>query len=165
VERLAALSTQFGQNVLKDESEFVMELGQADVAGLSEGLKASAAETARARGLASPYALTLSRSHVETFLQSSTRRDLREIVYRAWIGRGETGGKTDNADLIREIVALREERAKLLGFASFADYKLDDTMAKTPSPVMTGAITPSASAAIFMISTSRHCAPISSSTG
>ncbi|MFZ9502606.1 MAG: M3 family metallopeptidase, partial [Beijerinckiaceae bacterium] len=135
VERLAALSTQFGQNVLKDESDFVMELGEEDVAGLSGGLKASAAETARARGLASPYAITLSRSHVEPFLASSARRDLRERLFNAFVARGARGGGADNHAIIAEIVALRAEKAALLGYATYAHYKLDDTMAKTPERV------------------------------
>ncbi len=135
VERLAALSTQFGQNVLKDESDFVMELGEGDVEGLSEGLKASAADVARARGLASPYAVTLSRSHVEPFLASAARRDLRERLFRAFVARGARAGETDNGALIAEIVALRAEKAALLGYATYADYKLDDTMARTPARV------------------------------
>src|SRR3989304_6277729 len=68
----------------------------------------------------------------EAFLQFSARRDLREKVFQAWIRRGENGGTTDNRALIAEMVALRAERAKLLGFASFADYRLADQMAKTP---------------------------------
>jgi peptidyl-dipeptidase Dcp len=135
VERLAALSTQFGQNVLKDESDFAMELEEADADGLSEGLKASAAETARARGLAAPYALTLSRSHVEPFLASSARRDLRERLFNAFLARGARGGASDNAAIIAEIVALRAEKAALLGYPTYAHYKLDDTMAKTPERV------------------------------
>ena len=71
----------------------------------------------------------------ETFLQFSSRRDLREKAFQAWITRGENGGTTDNRALIAEMVALRAERAKLLGFANFADYRLDDQMAKTPQAV------------------------------
>ena len=72
---------------------------------------------------------------METFLQFSARRDLREKAFQAWIARGENGGATDNRDLIAEMVALRAERARLLGFANFADYRLDDQMAKTPQAV------------------------------
>jgi peptidyl-dipeptidase Dcp len=134
-ERLAALSTQFSQNVLADESDWLLLIDETDLDGLSADFRAAAARTAVERGAHGKYAVTLARSSAETFLQSSTRRDLRETVYRAWISRGENGGRTDNAALIREIVALREERARLLGFASFAEYKLDDTMAKTPKAV------------------------------
>jgi peptidyl-dipeptidase Dcp len=135
VERLAALSTQFGQNVLKDEADFVLELGEGDVGGLSESLKASAARTAKDRGLSCAYAITLSRSHVEPFLESSTRRDLRETLFNAFTARGARGGATDNHAIIEEIVALRAERAHLLGYETYAHFKLDNTMAKTPENV------------------------------
>lgn len=135
VERLATLSTQFGQNVLKDEADFVLELGVDDVAGLPEALKASAARTAKERGLACAYALTLSRSHVEPFLENSARRDLREILFNAFVARGARGGETDNHAVIEEIIALRAERAHLLGYASYAHYKLDNTMARAPEAV------------------------------
>lgn len=135
VERLAALSTQFGQNVLKDEADFVLELGPDDAAGLSEQLKASAARTAKERGLSCAYAITLSRSHVEPFLESSTRRDLREALFTAFTARGARGGETDNHAIIEEIVALRAERAHLLGYKTYAHYKLDNTMARTPEAV------------------------------
>ena len=79
--------------------------------------------------------MTLSRSSVEPFLQFSARRDLREKAFRAWIARGDNGGKTDNKPVIAELTALRDERARLLGYPSFAHYKLDDTMAKTPDAV------------------------------
>jgi len=132
-ERLASLGTQFGQNVLADEKSFVMLLEEADLAGLPDFARAAASAAAEERGQAGKYAITLARSSVETFLQFSSRRDLRERAFQAWIRRGENGGATDNRALIAEMVALRAERAKLLGFASFADYRLDDQMAKTPA--------------------------------
>ncbi|MFN3891663.1 MAG: M3 family metallopeptidase [Beijerinckiaceae bacterium] len=135
VQRLAALSTQFGQNVLKDEADFVLELGEGDVGGLPNALKASAARTAKERGLSCAYAITLSRSHVEPFLENSTRRDLREILFNAFVARGARGGSTDNHAIIEEIVALRAERAHLLGYETYAHFKLDNTMAKTPENV------------------------------
>ncbi len=135
MERLATLSTRFSQNVLADESSWLLLLEAADLDGLSEDFRAAAARLAQERGAPGKYAVSLSRSSAEPFLQSSARRDLRETVYRAWTRRGENGGETDNTDVIREILALREERAKLLGFTSFAAYKLDDTMAKTPAAV------------------------------
>ena len=85
------------------------------------------------RGAPGKYAITLARSSCETFLQFSSRRDLREKIFQAWIKRGENGGATDNRAIIAETVALRAERAKLLGFDTFADYRLDDQMAKTPA--------------------------------
>jgi peptidyl-dipeptidase Dcp len=131
-ERLATLGTQFGQNVLSDEKSFVMVLEESDLAGLPNFARAAAQAAAEERGHSGKYVITLARSSVETFLQFSSRRDLREKAFQAWIARGENGGATDNRGLIAEMVALRAERARLLGFANFADYRLDDQMAKTP---------------------------------
>jgi len=135
LERLAGLSTRFSQNVLADESSWVLFLEEGDLDGLSPDFRAAAARIAAERGAPGKYAVTLARSSAEIFLQSSERRDLREIVFRAWASRGENGGDADNRALIREILDLREERARLLGFETFAAYKLDDTMAKTPAAV------------------------------
>jgi peptidyl-dipeptidase Dcp len=132
-ERLASLGTQFGQNVLADEKSFAMVLEESDLAGLPDFARAAARAAADERGHPGKYAITLARSSVETFLQFSSRRDLREKAFQAWIRRGENGGATDNRALIAEMVSLRAERAKLLGFSSFADYRLDDQMAKTPA--------------------------------
>src|SRR5512144_208729 len=134
-ERLASVGTQFGQNVLSDEKSFVMVLEESDLAGLPDFARAAARAAADERGHSGKYVITLARSSVETFLQFSARRDLREKAFQAWISRGENGGATDNRALIAEMVALRAERAKLLGFANFADYRLDDQMAKTPQAV------------------------------
>ena len=137
-QRLAALGTQFSQNILADEKSFELALPtEADRAGLPASLVAAAAEAAKTRGSEANHVITLSRSLIEPFLISSTRRDLREIAFNAWIKRGENGGATDNRALVKEILALRQERARLLGYKSFADYKLDDTMAKTPERVRT----------------------------
>ncbi|MGA9081833.1 MAG: M3 family metallopeptidase, partial [Pseudolabrys sp.] len=132
-ERLASLGTRFGQNVLADEKSFAMLLEEGDLAGLPDFARAAARAAAEERSQPGKYAITLARSSVETFLQFSSRRDLREKVFQAWISRGENGGATDNRALIAEMVALRAERAKLLGFATFADYRLDDQMARTPA--------------------------------
>src|SRR5690242_1506388 len=132
-ERLASLGTQFGQNVLADEKAYALILEEGDLAGLPDFARAAARAAAQERGQPGKYAITLARSSVETFLQFSARRDLREKALQAWTGRGESGGATDNRALIAEMVALRAERAKLLGFATFADYRLDDQMAKTPA--------------------------------
>src|SRR6185437_8219795 len=91
---------------------------------------------AEARGLKGQHVVTLGRSSVEPFLQFSARRDLREKVFRAWIARGDKGGKTNNNSIIAELTALRDEKARLLGYPSFAHYKLDDTMAKRPEAVL-----------------------------
>jgi peptidyl-dipeptidase Dcp len=132
-ERLATLGTQFGQNVLADEKAYALILEEGDLAGLPDFARAAARAAAEERGHKDKYAITLARSSCETFLQFSARRDLREKVFQAWIKRGENGGATDNRALIAEMVALRAERARLLGFATFADYRLDDQMAKTPA--------------------------------
>jgi len=134
-ERLASIGTQFGQNVLSDEKSFVMVIEKSDLDGLPDFARAAARTAADERGHSGKYVITLARSSVETFLQFSARRDLRERVFQAWVSRGENGGATDNRALIAEMVALRGERAKLLGFATFADYRLDDQMAKTPQAV------------------------------
>ena len=134
--RMAELGTRFGQNLLADESRFTLPLdGEEDLAGLPPFLREAAAEAALERG-AEGHVITLSRSLIEPFLVFSTRRDLRERAYEAWIGRGESGTETDNRAIIAEIVALRAERARLLGFDSFAHFKLDDTMAGSPEAAM-----------------------------
>lgn len=133
-ERLATLGTAFSQNVLADEKDYVLELdGEADLAGLPGFLRSAAAQAANDRGLAGKYAITLSRSSIEPFLQFSERRDLREKVFRAWLQRGENNGGHDNRPIINEMLTLRDERAKLLGYETFAEFRLADTMAKTPA--------------------------------
>jgi peptidyl-dipeptidase Dcp len=135
IERLAALGTDFSQNVLADEQAFVLSLhDEAELAGLPDFMREAMKSEAQERGL-DGYAVTLSRSSVEPFLQFSARRDLREKAFRAFIMRGDNGGPTDNKAIIAETVRLRAERAKLLGFDDFAHYRLDDAMAKTPGAV------------------------------
>jgi len=135
-ERLAALGTAFSQNVLKDEQDYTLVLeSEQDLSGLPDFVRAAAHAAAEERGIAGKYVITTSRSSVEPFLQFSSRRDLREKIFRAWMTRGEGGGATDNSEIIVETVRLRAERAKLLGYATFADFRLDDAMAKTPAAV------------------------------
>ncbi len=133
-ERLATLGTQFGQNLLADEKGWELVLKRPDdLAGLPEALVDAAAGAAEARGHAGKHVITLSRSSVEPFLQFSARRDLRERAFHAWSKRGENGGVTDNRAIAAETVALRAEKARLLGFDNFAAYRLADSMAKTPA--------------------------------
>ena len=135
-ERLASLSTAFEQNVLADEQDTVIELGgEEDLSGLPQFVRAAARAAADERRRTGEHVITLSRSSVEPFLQFSARRDLREKVFRAWIARGDGGGPTDNKAIIGEITALRAERARLLDYPTFAHYRLDDAMAKTPEAV------------------------------
>lgn len=136
VERLATLGTQFGQNVLADEKAYALMLdGEAHLAGLPQELRAAAAAAAADRGQPGKYAITLGRSSVEPFLQFSARRDLRETVFKAWLARGE-GAAADNRPIIAETVALRAEQARLLGYPSYAHFRLADTMAKTPEAAL-----------------------------
>ena len=132
VERLATLGTQFGQNVLADEQETVFALTEAEMAGLPDFARAAAAETARDRKLNAPFAVTPSRSSVEPILHFARDRAVREKIWRAFVQRGANGNKNDNAKVIEEIVALRAEQAALLGYDSYAAYKLADSMAGTP---------------------------------
>jgi peptidyl-dipeptidase Dcp len=135
-ERLATLGTRFNQNVLADEQAYLLVLESEDeLAGLPEALRAAAAQIAAERGHKGKYAISLARSSIEPFLQFSARRDLREQAYKAWRQRGANGGKTDNRKIVAEILALRAERARLLGFATPADAALEFTMAKTPRNV------------------------------
>jgi peptidyl-dipeptidase Dcp len=135
VERLSTLGTRFSQNVLADEKAYAKLLGAGDLDGLPDFLVAAMARAAGDRGHEGAYAVTLSRSIIEPFLTFSTRRDLREETFKAWIARGANGGESDNRGIIAEMVSLRADRAKLLGYPTFAHFKLDDTMAKTPEAV------------------------------
>ncbi len=131
-EELAGLGTSFGQNVLADESKWELLLDAGDLTGLPGFLRESMAAAAESRGQSGKFAVTLSRSIAEPFLTFSERRDLRETVYNAFISRGETV----NWPIIEQTIRLRAEKAELLGYESYAAYKLDDTMAKTPGAVM-----------------------------
>ncbi len=134
-ERLAHLGTAFSHHLLGDEQDWFMELGEADRDGLADGFVAAARAAAGERGMAGKAVMTLSRSFVEPFLKSSTRRDLREKVFKAFTARGDNGNANDNNETILEILKLREETARLLGFPTFAAYRLEDSMAKTPEAV------------------------------
>ncbi|MCA1401695.1 M3 family metallopeptidase [Bradyrhizobium sp. BRP56] len=134
-ERLAHLGTSFSHHLLGDEQEWSMELGEDDRAGLSDTFVAAAKAAAEERGMPGKAIVTLSRSSVEPFLQSSSRRDLREKVYKAFTARGDNGNANDNNATIVEILRLREETAKILGFPTYAAYRLEDSMAKTPEAV------------------------------
>ena len=134
-EQLAQLGTSFSHHVLGDEQDWFLELGEDDRAGLSESFIAAAKAAAEERGMPGKAIVTLSRSSVEPFLQSSARRDLREKVFKAFTARGDNGNSNDNNAVIGEILALREEAAKIMGFPNFAAYRLEDSMAKTPEAV------------------------------
>ena len=132
--RLAVLGTQFTQNLLADEREWFMELSKDDLDGLPDFVITAAQAAAKEKGV-DGYVITTSRSIITPFLQFSTRRDLREKAYEAMAARGANANKNDNRDIAAETLALREERAQLLGYKSFSDYKLETEMAKTPGAV------------------------------
>ncbi|WP_299402151.1 M3 family metallopeptidase [uncultured Roseobacter sp.] len=132
--RLAVLGTEFTQNLLADERDWFMPLGEDDLDGLPEFVVSAACAAGDEKDADGPV-VTLSRSLIVPFLQFSNRRDLREKAFNAWTARGANGGKTDNREIAAEILDLREERAKLLGYDSFAAYKLEPEMAKTPEAV------------------------------
>lgn len=134
--RLATLGTTFAQNVLAEEQAFRLVLDSEDeLQGLPDFARQAAARTANDLGLAGKWVITLSRSSIEPFLQFSGRRDLREKAFLAWTRRGENGGPNDNRAIAAETVALRAERARMLGYPTFAAFRLDDAMAKTPDAV------------------------------
>ncbi|WP_296081018.1 M3 family metallopeptidase [uncultured Agrobacterium sp.] len=135
-EELAGLGAQFGQNVLADEKSWKLLLSSdEELAGIPDFLRDAMAGAAKEHGEEGKFAVTLSRSIIEPFLTFSESRDLREQAFKAWVARGENGGESDNREIVKTTLALREEKAKLLGYDSFAAYKLDDTMAKTPDAV------------------------------
>ncbi|WP_457650018.1 M3 family metallopeptidase [Profundibacter sp.] len=134
LERLAVLGTQFSQNLLADERDWFMELGPDDLDGLPDFLLDAAKGAATEKGVEG-HVITLSRSLITPFLQFSTRRDLRQKAYEAFVARGANGGESDNRAIAAETLALRQERAELLGYRDFASYKLETEMAKTPEAV------------------------------
>src|SRR6185436_5421431 len=119
-QRLATLYTDFGQNLLADEEGQGLVINdRADLAGLSEADIEAAAQEARRRGQSGRWVIANTRSAMEPFLARSPNRRLREQGWRLWANRGDNGDAHDNNAAVREILALRAERAKLQGFASF----------------------------------------------
>ena len=134
-ERLAQLGTTFSHHLLGDEQAWSLELGEADRDGLPESFIAAAEAAAAERGQPGKAIVALSRSSVEPFLKESRRRDLREKVFKAFIARGDNDDANDNNATIVDILALREESARLLGYPTYAAYRLEDSMARTPQAV------------------------------
>ena len=132
--RLASLGTSFMQNLLADERDWTLPLQTDDLAGLPDFVLQAAKAAGQEKGLDGPV-VTLSRSLIVPFLEFSDRRDLRETAYKAWAARGANGGETDNREIVRETLQLRQEQAALLGYESFAEFKLETQMAKTPARV------------------------------
>jgi peptidyl-dipeptidase Dcp len=132
-QRLAILGTQFSQNVLGDEEDWVLTLTEDQMAGVPPAVRDAAAAKAKEMGEHMPFAVTLSRSSVEPMLQFADDRTLREQLYRAWVSRGDNDNAHNNNTLVSEMLALRAERARLLGYENFAAFKLADSMAGTPA--------------------------------
>lgn len=132
-ERLASLFTTFTQNVLADETDYLTVIeNEADLAGLPASLRSAAAAAAEARGHQGKWVVLNTRSSMEPFLTYSDRRDLREKVWRTYYSRCDHGDAKDNKKGITEILKLRAERARLLGYQTHAHWRLENTMAKTP---------------------------------
>lgn len=136
-ERLSVLTLQFGENVLKEVQRYEMILEKEDLAGLPQSVVEMAASEAKSRGYEGKYVFTIDKSSFIPFLQYSERRDLREKIFKAYIYQGDHNDSLDNKEIIREIVKLRAERAKLLGYPTHAHYVLEENMAKTPENVYT----------------------------
>jgi peptidyl-dipeptidase Dcp len=134
-EELAGLYTKFSQNLLADENTFI-ELTPADLVGLPEGLKTNAGSSAEQRKMPGRFIIVNTRSSVDPYLTYSPVRATRERVWRAFVGRGDNGGATDNNAIISKILKLRVERANLLGYPTHAHWRLENAMAKTPENAM-----------------------------
>lgn len=133
-EQLAALFTRFTQNILSDETTlFLLLEREADLDGLPAFVREAASAAAVQRGLSGKWVIANTRSAVEPFLTFSPRRDLRERAWRLFVDRGDHDGEHDNKTIIREVLLLRAERATLLGYATHAHWRLENTMAKTPA--------------------------------
>jgi len=136
-QQLATLFTNFSQNLLADENDrFLLIEDEADLAGLPDAVRDGAAANAETRGHKGKWLIANTRSSVEPFLTYSTRRDLREKVWQTFVNRGDNGDAHDNNKIITQILQLRAERAKLLGYPTHAHWRLENSMAKTPDRAM-----------------------------
>jgi len=133
---LSSLYNKFGDNVLHDEENYITYLNKDQLDGLSDGFVKSAAKIATDNGKEGQYAITNTRSSMDPFLTYSTERELRKQVWTNYYSRGDNGDQYDNNTLIAEILKLRRERVKLLGYSNYAEWRLQDRMAKTPANAM-----------------------------
>ena len=129
---LSSLYTDFSNNILHDEENYVTYLTKEQLGGLSEGFSKSAAQIAVDKGEEGKYAITNTRSSMDPFLTYSTERELRMQVWTNYYSRGDNGDEYDNNQIIADILKLRRERVELLGYKNYADWRLQDRMAKTP---------------------------------
>jgi peptidyl-dipeptidase Dcp len=133
---LSLLSVQFAENLLAETNDFKLVIeGEVDLAGLPPSVRAIAAESAKQLGMPGKWVFTLHWPSVSAFLTNSERRELREKLHRAYFCRGDNNNAHDNKEIIKKIIARRSERAKLLGYATHADFVLERNMAKTPKTV------------------------------
>lgn len=135
-QELATLHTQFSNNVLADEENYVTYITEDQLDGLPASFVTAAKAAADARGESGKYAITNTRSSMDPFLTYSTNRELREKVWRTYYNRGDNGDTFDNNDIIKRILTLRDERVALLGYDNYAQWRLEDRMAKTPENAM-----------------------------
>jgi peptidyl-dipeptidase Dcp len=136
-QQLAGLYTRFSQNVLAEENDqFLVLKTEADLAGLPTSVRDAAAAAAETKKIPDAWVIMNTRSSIDPFLTYSTRRDLREKAWRMFVNRGDNGGEHDNNAIITEILQLRAERAKLLGYPTHAHWRLENAMAKTPERAM-----------------------------
>ncbi|MCZ4408360.1 M3 family metallopeptidase [Cryomorphaceae bacterium 1068] len=133
---LSSLYTKFSNNVLHDEENYVTYLTEDQLGGLSDGFVKSAARIATDKGQEGKYAITNTRSSMDPFLTYSTERGLRRQVWENYYSRGDNGDEYDNNALIAEMLKLRRERVELLGYENYAEWRLQDRMAKTPENAM-----------------------------
>jgi peptidyl-dipeptidase Dcp len=136
-QQLAGLYTKFSQNVLAEETDqFLVLKNEEDLAGLPQSLRDAAAAAAETKKQPGAWVIMNTRSSIDPFLTYSDRRDLREKTWLMFVNRGDNGGEHDNNAIITEILQLRAERAKLLGFPTHAHWRLENSMAKTPERAM-----------------------------
>jgi peptidyl-dipeptidase Dcp len=136
-QQLAGLFTKFSQNVLAEETDqFIVLKSEEELAGLPQSLRDAAAAAAETKKQPGTWVITNTRSSIDPFLTYSDRRDLREKAWRMFVNRGDNGGERDNNATITQILQLRAERAKLLGFPTHAHWRLENSMAKTPERAM-----------------------------
>lgn len=133
---LATLYNQFSTNVLADEENYVTYITAEQLGGLPDSFVKGAAAAAKEHGQEGKYAITNSRSSMDPFLTYSTDRALREQVWNTYYNRGDNGDEYDNNDIIKQILTLRDERVELLGYDNYAQWRLEDRMAKTPENAM-----------------------------
>ncbi len=135
-QELASLYTKFSNNVLADEENYVTYISKDQLDGLPDSFIKAAKSAAESRGKPDMYAITNTRSSMDPFLTYSTNRELREKVWRTYYNRGDNNDEFDNNEIIKQILTLRDERVELLGYENYAQWRLEDRMAKNPDNAM-----------------------------